>query len=465
MISKRRQVLHLYNRAGFGIKPEELDVKAKRPIPELVDEILADSSRIGKKPKEFKTDKKWMPRMPREMRQEIIFENRRLIGYLNLQWLFRMAHHREQLRERMTFFWHDHFACASDFVQLNQIQNNMLRAKALGPFGELVHAVAKDPSMLIYLNNQQNRKAHPNENFARELLELFTLGVGHYTEHDIKEAARAFTGWSNDLEGGFYFNTAAHDFGEKTFMGQTGDFNGEEIIDIVLKNEQCARFIVTKMYREFVNREEDDTIINDLTRIYFDSGYDTVKLLRYMFTSDWFYDEKNVGTKIKSPVDLLTGIKKMFDVSFDDDSVWLTAQEALNQELFYPPNVAGWPGGRSWIDNTTIVLRMKLPLIIFASYEYDITLKPYLEMGDMSRPALKRFQKVQAEADWKAVIYRFSGVPAHNLPNELLEHLTTADTSKVDRDLLLKHVEGKSPEEAVKTMAIRIMALPEFQMC
>lgn len=465
MISKRRKVLHLFNRAGFGIKPEDLDTKANSSIPELVDEILEDSNRVGKKMKEFKTEKKWMPKMPREMRQEIIFENRRLIGYLNLQWLFRMAHHKEQLREKMTYFWHDHFACASDFVKLNQVQNNMLRDKSLGPFGELVHAVAKDPSMLLYLNNQQNRKAHPNENFAREVLELFTLGVGNYTEDDIKEAARAFTGWTTDLEAGYFFNRGQHDFGEKTFMGQTGSFNGEEIIDIVLRNKQCARFIVTKLYKEFVNEHVDPEIVESLAEGYFESNYNTKELLRDIFTSDWFYDEKNVGKKIKSPVELLAGIKKMFEVSFEDDSVWITAQEALNQTLFYPPNVAGWPGGRSWIDNTTMVLRMKLPLIIFASYEYELALKPYLEMGKMSRPELKKLKQVQAKANWEGLTNRFSNTPLADLPDQLLEHLTTADTDKVDRNLLMKHADGKSKEEAIKTIAIRIMALPEFQMC
>lgn len=465
MISKHKQILHLYNRSGFGIKPEELDQKVKLSISELVNEILEDSDRVGKKMKEFRTENKWMPRMPREMRQEVIFENRRLIGYLNLQWLFRMAHHKEQLREKMTLFWHDHFACSSDFVGLNQIQNNMLRAKALAPFGELVHAVAKDPAMLLYLNNQQNRKAHPNENFARELLELFTLGVGHYTEDDIKEAARAFTGWSSDLEGGFYFNKAVHDFGEKTFIGKTGAFSGEDIIDIILEQRRCARFIVSKLYREFVNTQADEEIVEALTTSYFESNYDTTKLMRDIFTSDWFYDERNVGTRIKSPVELLAGIKKMFEVKFDDDSVWITAQEALNQSLFYPPNVAGWPGGRSWIDNTTIVFRMKLPLVIFASYEYDLSLKPYLEMGEMPKPEMKKLQKVQAEANWSGLITAFRDVPMKDLPDQLLERLTTADTSRVDRGLLLKHAEGKSHEEAIKTIAIRIMALPEFQMC
>jgi uncharacterized protein (DUF1800 family) len=319
--------------------------------------------------------------------------------------------------------------------------------------------------MLLYLNNQQNRKAHPNENFARELLELFTLGVGHYTENDIKEAARAFTGWSNDLEGGFYFNQDQHDFGEKRFMGRTGTFNGEEVIDIVLSEEQCARFIVTKIYKEFVNAEVDAGIVEHLATSYLESKYDTTKLMRDIFVSDWFYDGENVGTKIKSPVELLAGVKKMFEVQFDDDSVWITAQEALGQTLFYPPNVAGWPGGRSWIDNTTIVLRMKLPLIIFASYEYDLALKPLLGMGNATKPEMKKLQKVQAAANWDGMIERFKNTPANQLPGELLEHLTTANTDRVDRDLLMKHAEGKSREEAIKGMAIRIMALPEFQMC
>jgi uncharacterized protein (DUF1800 family) len=173
---------------------------------------------------------------------------------LNLDWLKMLADEDAALRERMTYFWHGHFATSTPLAWLMQVQNNTLRKHALGNFKTLLHEVAKDPAMIIYLNNQQNKKESPNENFARELLELFTLGRDQgYTEQDIKEAARAFTGWSVNMKGEFEKNPKEHDDGEKSFMGKTGNFDGEDIIDILLENKRVSIFISEKVYTELVN--------------------------------------------------------------------------------------------------------------------------------------------------------------------------------------------------------------------
>ena len=212
------------------------------------------------------------------------------------------------LRERMALFWHGHFACTSRLSGLAARQINTIREHALGNFRDLLIGIAKDASMIRFLNNQQNRKEQPNENFARELMELFTLGRGHYTEQDIKEAARAFTGWSSDFGGYFIFRPRWHDYGVKTFFGQDGNFDGTDIIDLILENRQTARFITEKIYRYFVSEIVNEGIVEDLSNQFYESGYQIDQLMRSIFESDWFYDPENRGTKFKSPVELMVGL-------------------------------------------------------------------------------------------------------------------------------------------------------------
>jgi uncharacterized protein (DUF1800 family) len=199
--------------------------------------------------------------------------NREAIQQTGGWWLKRMAYGPHPLQEKLTLFWHGHFATGQNKVRDYRMmlrQNEMLRARAAGPFRELVVGILKDPAMLVYLDNGENVKKHPNENFGRELLELFTMGVGNYTERDVREAARAFTGWTNDVLV-FKFDAAQHDDGEKAFLGRTGQFNGEDIIDVILDQRQTAEFIAAKLYRFFVREEISDSVRQELGRTFRES--------------------------------------------------------------------------------------------------------------------------------------------------------------------------------------------------
>ena len=183
----------------------------------------------------------------------------------------------------------------------------IIRTNALGSFADMLKAVSKSPAMLQFLNNQQNKKSHPNENFAREVMELFTMGRGNYTENDVKEAARAFTGWAFNAQGQFVFRKNQHDDGNKTFLGKTGNFDGDDILNMLLEHKQTANYISKKIYRYFVNENIDDRNQQWLSGRFYSNNYNIAKLLEDIYTSDWFYDEKNIGIRIKSPVELLAG--------------------------------------------------------------------------------------------------------------------------------------------------------------
>ncbi len=463
--------LHLYLRAGFGIHPLRLRQKAQSSIPDLVDELLRESAPyealdLVKDPLKGNDDRELS-----YFRIGLLFlRGRKDLKKLNLGWLHQMAASKAQLREKMTLFWHNHFATHMPFGIISQLQNNTLRKHALGKFGDMLHAIAKDPAMLLYLNNHQNSKDHPNENFAREVMELFTLGEGHYSEQDVKEAARAFTGWTATKGGRYRFEQGQHDFGEKTFLGKTGRLGGEEILDTLLAQRQTARHLCTKIYRAFVNEQVDETRVEALATAFYDSGYDISGLMRQIFTADWFYAPENIGANIKSPTELLVGYMRLFDVRFKKENLILLGQKALGQMLFFPPNVAGWPGGAHWIDSSSLLFRMKLPLIIFAAHDYEISAKPDFEdaaMSDVMGPAQrKKLKKVQAQVNWKPFVQAFRHIrQEEELMETLLDTLIQAPKDRIDRDLLWSYTDRSSRENLIRSLAIRIMALPEYQLC
>ncbi|MDQ2770303.1 MAG: DUF1800 domain-containing protein, partial [Bacteroidota bacterium] len=321
--------------------------------------------------------------VPRLRRADLTPEQRKMqnrdmkqaFSNMSTAWMDRMASSPAQLREKMTLFWHGHFACRVRQPGPALSLHNTTRQHALGKFPALLLAVSQEPAMLQFLNNQQNRKEHPNENFAREVMELFTLGRGNYTETDVKEAARAFTGWGYDGQGNFRFRERDHDAGSKTFLGRTGNFRGEDVLKIMLEQPAAATFLTTKIYRFFVNEVPDPAHIAPLAAAFRRSGYDIQDLLERMFSADWFYAPANVGTHIKSPVELLAGIRRTLNVRIDHAQPLLGYQRALGQNLFQPPNVAGWPGGRSWIDSSSLLLRLQLPAILFKNAEFTVALK------------------------------------------------------------------------------------------
>ena len=275
-------------------------------------------------------------------------------------WADRMINSPRPLEEKMTLFWHNHFANnetkVRDYRKL-LLQNKTFRLHATGNFKNLIIAAAKDPAMLYFLDAGQNVKGSPNENFAREIMELFTLGVGNYEEIDIREAARAFTGWNtNDLE--FVVNTNQHDADVKTILNKTGNFSGEDVIDILLTQDAASRFIATKIYKEFVNDNVNNDIIEDYARILKSNNYELKPLLSAIFLSKDFYSQQNIGSHIKSPVELVISTYRKLGLNNTPGVPdFNQSTTAMGQTLFWPPTVAGWAGGRSWITPALLMER------------------------------------------------------------------------------------------------------------
>ncbi|MFM0336571.1 DUF1800 domain-containing protein [Paraburkholderia fungorum] len=292
---------------------------------------------------------------------------------LRAWWVREMASTPSPLTERMTLFWHNHFTSGQDKVQYPQqmaLQNMLLRRDALGNFGELLHDVAKDPAMLQYLDGASNRKGKPNENFAREVMELFTLGEGHYTQQDVSEAARAYTGWSLDPDtAGYVWRPNQHDDGEKTVLGQTGPFDGDQVLDILLARPETATFVTAKLWREFVSDTPDAARIAPIAAQFRASHYDIKVALRGLFMSDAFWDDDNRGVLVKSPAEFVVGTLRAFDIGYDNTAPFAAQIRTLGENLFYPPNVKGWPGGTAWINSSTLLARKQFVGQLFRATE------------------------------------------------------------------------------------------------
>lgn len=396
---------------------------------------------------------------------------------LNVAWVQQMATGPAPLREKMALFWHDHFGCRSNSTALTQIHLNALRQHALGSFRTLLLAVAQDPAMLQFLNGQQNRKAAPNENFARELLELYTLGRGHYTEADIKAAARAFTGWGFTLEGQFVNRTWMHDTGEKTVLGKTGNLDGAAVIAHVLDQRRCAQYLTEKIAAAFVAPDLPPEVLDGWSRFYYESDYDTGALLGRMFTSDAFTDARVIGTHIKSPVELLVGLMRQLELRFEGNEPILFTQKVLGQVLGYPPSVAGWPTGRQWIDASSLLIRLKLSENFIRAAAFDVAMKDDGDDGERTaammrlatpeqRMALRQLRQVRATANLEALDRRAgSGSPEQQL-DALASFFLQTELKPEVRRLLLGQLTRPNPmgERSSTRLALGLLSLPDYQL-
>ena len=459
-MTNQEKIYHLYARAGFGLAPEELNQlnwNVEKAVQELFD--VAQVYTALKKPDFELPGREAVKVMTKEERKQLKKKAKGLTKEVNLEWVECMIN-APVLREKMSLFWHSHFACTSKEFDRAIHQVNTIRKLALGNFKDLVLAIARDPSMIFYLNNQQNRKSSPNENFARELMELFTIGRGNYTERDIKEAARAFTGWFvNKDTRVFEFKPRQHDFGNKTFMGKTGRFNGEDIIDILFEKRETAHFISRKVYRYFVNDRVNETHVRELGDKFYSSKYDISAMLKHLFTAPWFYDDKNQGTKIKSPIELFVGLSKVLKLDVQNKSAVFFVQRALGQVLFNPPNVAGWPGGQAWIDNSTLLLRCNLVSLIFDRTQIDFKTKEAFEAQQRN----PRVKKLKLTADLTPITKAF--VASQDLKKDLSTYLlrckANLNNSFIDQFL----AKATSKEEKIKAWLLGLMTMPEYQMC
>ena len=304
-------------------------------------------------------------------------------------WVEEMIATDRPLVERMTLFWHNHFTSSLQkvrFAPALYLQNTLFRRQALGNFAVLLKAVARDPAMLIYLDGVGSVARQPNENFGRELLELFTLGEGHYTEADIKAAARAFTGWSIDpVTGSFANHVQQHDGGEKTFLGQTGRFDGDDILAILLRHPRTAETIVRKLWLEFVSLTPDPAEVSRLAGLFRSGGYEIKPLMRALFMSPAFRDPANRAGLIKSPVDLIVGSVRLLGLPVPEKTQLVRMLQGLGQVPFDPPNVKGWPGGESWISTYTLLLRQQ-----FLRRMVEATTVAPMAAGGMASPMADR---------------------------------------------------------------------------
>ncbi|MCF0057962.1 DUF1800 family protein [Dyadobacter sp. CY356] len=457
-------VLHLYRRAGFGGLPDR-DISINKALKHLFhdSENFTPVSTVGKKQESPLMSEGAMTPDADAMKKEKMKKNREGIRELNLAWMSGMAKGDNALRERMSLFWHGHFACRVQDAAFVQSYLNTIRKNALGNFGDMLMAVSKEPAMLQFLNNQQNRKNRPNENFAREVMELFTLGRGNYTEQDIKEGARAFTGWGFNDKGEFEFREKTHDVGTKNFLGKSGNFNGEDIIKILLEQKQTARFITAKIYRNFVSEILNEKRVSQLAEDFYDSDYDIGQLMHSIFSAKWFYEDAPKSSLIKSPVELIVGIQRTLNADFINNDTPLYIQKVLGQILFYPPNVAGWPGGRNWIDSSSLLFRMQLPNMMAGMITPKIQAK---ESGDVNDQTVKKKgENPKINVDWEQWAKRFEKVDNQKLPGFLCEELLAV---KPDASVMALIVE-KERVIADRTLYIRkltlaIMGLPEYQI-
>ena len=364
---------HLLRRAGFGATPDELDGYLSKGYEAVVEELLhpQDSDNLSDD-----LIRRYHPEMS---------ESRDLQSSAS-NWMYRMITTRCPMEEKIALFWHGLFA--TGYAKLNQArallnQIEMFRREGLGSYRELLVELSKDPAMLLWLDNNDNHKDAINENYGRELLELFAMGIGNYTEDDVKEGSRAFTGWTlanaeymamraakdsiwpySRIAWHFEFRDSDHDGGEKTFLGETGNFNGEDIIDIIVRQEATARFICTRLFQFFAADEIDeagDRTIKEMMQTYFDSDNEMRSVLRTLFNSDYFKSEEARFARVKGPVELMVGAIRLAG-SYRQPTLGIdkvTNQSFfMGQGLLQPPTVEGWHEGSEWIDSGALVERV-----------------------------------------------------------------------------------------------------------
>lgn len=444
---------HLCNRASFGCSPSDKEKQVKSffvksdPLIDVIPKPELPENPSGKM--QFK---------------DIFQKSRENLMKLNLTWLEKLRSTEYPFREKMVLFWHNHFSCRTLIPYLAQQQNNILRKHALGNFSDMLMEISKDPAMLQFLNNQQNRKGHPNENFAREVMELFTLGRGNYTENDIKEAARAFTGWGFNAKGEFQFRERQHDFDNKAFRGQTKNFTGEDIINAILEDKQTAKFISQKIITSFVSQENPPiALVDECTQSFYKSGYDIGKLMKLILSSDWFYKNEFVGNRIKTPVELIIGIQRQTMGQFADTQSLIFFQRALGQLLFFPPNVGGWPKGKQWIDSSSLTFRMAMPQLIFHKQETEFQAKDDGDVNSLREKKPKR--DFSLNVNWAALVTHFKG-NAESVLEQSENYLLSRPTSLENKKVILKLSAGAKDEgDLIKKIFTGVMSLPEYQLC
>lgn len=478
---------HLLARAGFGGTVAEVAGVMEAGVEKAVDGLMdfpdapveeqsksggPDLSSIEGYPKNFSEIRKMMQGKTEEerkrLRNQLMQANRQAIGETMGWWLKRMATGPFPLQEKLALFWHGHFTSgAKEEKQASPmwVQNELHRTMGAGNFRAYVKAISRDPAMLDYLNNTQNRKANPNENYARELMELFTLGRDQYTENDIKESARAFTGWSHDGDD-YVFNKRDHDEGEKVFMGQRGNFNGDDIIEIILKHKACAPYMASRLWNYFAYEptDSDKEMIESLGNLLRESDWELRPVIRTILTSRAFYSERAVGTMIKSPIQLVIGTVRALGIEMPNTRLVLAQLAQMGQVPLQPPNVKGWPGGRLWINTSTLFVRYNTGVFLTGGEIPDIGRmkfgKAIIVGGKQARDAA-RAGPVPFKADEETELRTPEAVAAYWVGRLIQRPIDDEKMATLVATL------GNKPQDepTVRRMIQLIVSMPDYQLC
>ena len=467
---------HLLRRAGFGADPVAVKAAAAAGLAATTDSLLHPE-----RTPDTLDDAAFVQRLAALLPEP---KNGGLpLQAVRMWWAHRMVASPRPLEERMTLFWHGHFTSKDGNAQGDLLlrQNQMFRTHALGNFRTLTLAVSRDPEMLRYLNGNQNYKDHPNENYGRELMELFTCGIGSYTEDDVKAAARAFSGWN--LRGGeFRFNPAQHDNTLKTFMGKTGNWNGDDIVDILVAHPATASRLCTQLFTQFAYPNPEPAVIDALVKTYYASGYDIRAVLSRLLHSEAFYSPKARFAVIKSPAQYVAGSVRLLgmagalelppaeitpanDMAANPASPPAvtpqagnrraigrrigvlaglpTAMRSMGQDLFAPPTVKGWDGGEAWINTSTLLARV--------SFADQMSRSRYLLGGDPPR---------------LTAYLRQNNLTPAAFVDLLAERLGPLPLSAATRQTLVAYVNGPGLlEDRLRGVLPLLMATPEYQVC
>jgi uncharacterized protein (DUF1800 family) len=395
---------HLLVRAGFGGTPAEFQKTLALGLEQAVNSLVSAEPDNLQPPSWAATDDEQdlreqlkvaaTPAEKQSIRKILQQKFRSEMKDLIRWWVDRMLNTSSPFVEKMTLFWHGHFATSAEKVRPAYkmwLQNETFRREGLDNFRRLIKVVSRDPAMMVWLDTAQSRKESPNENFAREVMELFTLGEGHYTESDVKAAARAFTGYRIDqFDQSFRFAQNQFDSGLKTFMGKTGPWDGDQILDIIVSQPQCARFIVSKIWKFFVYEDPEPNLVDALANELRKGHYELRPFMRTLFLSEEFYSAKARNSQIKSPIQLIVEALHTLSIPLPDSDFLEFAFRQLGQVPFYPPNVKGWDGGKSWINTATLIFRYKLAHQLIDGVdprEIGFPRPPAMEMT-AARPAL-----------------------------------------------------------------------------
>jgi uncharacterized protein (DUF1800 family) len=460
---------HLYRRAGFGASREELTDAVERGHEATLDRLLAGRPKAAE----------LLPTLHDVGAVAAAAGD----GGAKLRdwWVYCMLHSQHPLREKLTLFWHNHFATSIAKVRGSDLmfrQNRTLREHALGKFGPFLQAMSRDPAMLLWLDSNSNVKGKPNENYAREVMELFSLGVGNYTEPDIRAAARAFTGWHTDGKA-FRFRADEHDTGDKTFFGKTGNWDGGDIVAMILEQPAAARFLVGQLYSYFVSETPPAAeLLEPLCTAFRKSDYDIAGLMRTMLSSRLFFSEVAFRKRIKSPVEFVLGAARAVYREYGEGQAdyrplphtMLTPRiSAMAQILFAPPNVKGWPCGKAWLTTATMLERNNFAAAIALRTLWYIV-KPDDEAERTDWALLLADGKYSARAlDPARVVEEAKAEKPEEAVRVLLEvHLPGGVRPEAERKLVAFLADGnptgRARETRLRETVHAILTLPEYQL-